>query len=148
MYFDLNVPVPTPALARSNAPVPAKKEKGKGKGPPASSNIAATFSPAQIAALETRIDLLVHCMPLFIWDGGLFSAELNHAVEYTVIAFNQVAHTRVDPKTHTNVLDGLVPMLRARAGVVFLKRLTIVLDEDSEKGFGLVYHFLLPSART
>jgi ribonuclease P/MRP protein subunit RPP1 len=55
-----------------------------------------------------------------------------------VIALNQVAQTRVDPRGHANVLDTLVAGLRKRPGVVFLKRLTIVLDEDSEKGFGLV----------
>jgi hypothetical protein len=47
-------------------------------------------------------------------------------------------YKRVDPKTHTNVLDGLLAQLRKRDGVAFMKRLTIVLDEDSEKGFGLV----------
>jgi ribonuclease P/MRP protein subunit RPP1 len=61
MYFDLNVPVPTPALARAGAPQPAKKDKGKGKAPPA--DAGASFSPAQLAALEARIDLLVHRAP-------------------------------------------------------------------------------------
>jgi hypothetical protein len=50
---------------------------------------------------------------------------------------------RLDPKTHINVLDPLLDGLRKRPGIVFLKRLTIVLDEDSEKGFGLVRHFPL-----
>ena len=45
---------------------------------------------------------------------------------------------RVDPKSHVNTLDPLLAVLRTRTGVAFLKRLTIVLDEDSEKGFGLV----------
>jgi len=42
-----------------------------------------------------------------------------------------------------------VRQLKRRPGVVFLKRITIVLDEDSEKGFGLVgdqaYSFHPPS---
>jgi ribonuclease P/MRP protein subunit RPP1 len=55
-----------------------------------------------------------------------------------VIAFNQSVNKKIDPKTHVNILDGLLKQLRARPGTVFLKRLTIVLDNDSEKGFGLV----------
>jgi ribonuclease P/MRP protein subunit RPP1 len=46
--------------------------------------------------------------------------------------------TKVDPKTHVNVIDGLLDRLKKRSGIVCLKRLTIILDEDSEKGFGLV----------
>ncbi len=46
-------------------------------------------------------------------------------------------HKRVE-KNHVNVLDSLLPVLRKRDGVLFLKRLNIVLDESSEKGFGLV----------
>lgn len=64
-------------------------------------------------------------------------------VGYTAVAFNQIAVKRVDPKSHVNILDGLVSRLRSRPGVVYLKRLTIVLDEDSEKGFGLVRVFVL-----
>jgi ribonuclease P/MRP protein subunit RPP1 len=52
-----------------------------------------------------------------------------------------VVYKRVDPKTHVNVLDGLIGQLRKRDGIAYLKRLTIVLDEDSEKGFGLVRDF-------
>ena len=55
-----------------------------------------------------------------------------------MLAFNQTVQKRVDPKTHVNTLDPLLSQLRKRTGVAFLKRLTIVLDEDSEKGFGLV----------
>jgi ribonuclease P/MRP protein subunit RPP1 len=36
------------------------------------------------------------------------------------------------------VLDSLLLSLRKRAGILYLKRLNIILDEDSEKGFGLV----------
>ena len=59
-------------------------------------------------------------------------------VGYTVFAFNQTAERKVDPKTFVNTLDPLFGQLRKRDGVVYLKRLTIVLDEESEKGFGLV----------
>ena len=62
-------------------------------------------------------------------------------VGYTAIAFNQIEHKKIDPKTHFNFLDPLLVLLRRRPGIVFLKRLTIVLDEDSEKGFGLVRLF-------
>ncbi|KIM82592.1 hypothetical protein PILCRDRAFT_70562, partial [Piloderma croceum F 1598] len=44
---------------------------------------------------------------------------------------------KIDPKTHVNELDPLLGPLRKRTGIIFLKWLTIVLDEDSEKGFGL-----------
>jgi ribonuclease P/MRP protein subunit RPP1 len=59
-------------------------------------------------------------------------------VGYSVLAFNQCIQTKVEPKTFVNVLDPLLRQLKKRPGVVYLKRLTIVLDEDSEKGFGLV----------
>ncbi|KAG6370488.1 hypothetical protein JVT61DRAFT_11975 [Boletus reticuloceps] len=51
-------------------------------------------------------------------------------VEYTIIALNQI-------KTHVNTLGKLLPQLKKRTGDVFLKRLTINIDKDSEKGFGL-----------
>lgn len=55
-----------------------------------------------------------------------------------MFAFNQTIQRKIDPKTHVNLLDSLLQQLRKRADVVYLKRLTIVLDEESEKGFGLV----------
>lgn len=58
-------------------------------------------------------------------------------VGYTVIAFNQTVRKKVDVKIDVNVLDGALKQLKPRTGIVYLKRLTIVLDEDSEKGFGL-----------
>lgn len=67
------------------------------------------------------------------------SAHLNkYAVGYSVFAFNQTIHKKLDPKTHQNLAQTLVSQLKRRPGVAFLKRITIVLDEDSEKGFGLV----------
>ena len=59
-------------------------------------------------------------------------------VGYTVLGFNQIVETKVDPKTHINIIDPLLGQLRKRAGVLYLKRLTVVLDEISEKGNGLV----------
>ena len=60
------------------------------------------------------------------------------------MAFNQTVERKVDPKTFVNTLDPLLGQLRKRPGVVYLKRLTIVLDEDSEKGFGLVRVYRIP----
>ena len=55
-----------------------------------------------------------------------------------MLALTQTARSKVDPRTFINVLDPLLSQLRTRSGILFLKRLTIVLDADSEKGFGLV----------
>ncbi|TFY56289.1 hypothetical protein EVG20_g8983 [Dentipellis fragilis] len=119
MYFDLNVPIPAPASG-STAPTTSKKGKGKQtqqQAAPASAP-AVIFSPAQITAIEARVDLLVH-------------------LGYTVIAFTQTVQKKIEQKAFVNVLDPLLGQLRKRPGIVYLKRLTIVLDEDSEKGFGL-----------
>ncbi|EAU86606.2 hypothetical protein CC1G_07802 [Coprinopsis cinerea okayama7 len=105
MFFDLNIAV----CASTGAPSKKGKEKQS----------VQTFSNAQIAALEAKIDILVH-------------------LGYTVIAFSQTVHKKVDSKTHCNPLDGLLSQLKPRPGIVFLKRLNVVLDEDSEKGFGLI----------
>ena len=64
-------------------------------------------------------------------------------VGYSIIGFSQTVNKRVDPKTHVNYLESLLGRLRTRPGIVYLKRLNIILDADSEKGFGLVsmkYH--------
>ncbi|KAF7419223.1 hypothetical protein PC9H_001810 [Pleurotus ostreatus] len=114
MFFDLNIPIPL-----SSFPSTAQSRKGKGKQTNAETPPASVFSPAQVNALESRINLLLQ-------------------LGYTVLAFNQVVHKKVDPKSHCNVLDSLLPQLKHRSGVIFLKRLTIILDEDSEKGFGLI----------
>ncbi|RPD81229.1 PHP domain-like protein [Lentinus tigrinus ALCF2SS1-7] len=113
MFVDLNVPVPT--LSKQQLSQAASK-KGKGKQEHNVPPLA--FTPAQVAAIETRIDTLVH-------------------LGYSVFAFNQTVERKVDPKTFVNTLDPLFGQLRKRDGVVYLKRLTIVLDEESEKGFGL-----------
>jgi len=114
MYIDLNIPVPSVDLPHTSR----QSKKGKGAVNQMQPPSKILYSPAQIAGVENRVDLLVH-------------------LGYTVLAFNQTVNKRVDPKTHLNVLDNLFERLRKRSGVVFLKRITIVLDEDSEKGFGL-----------
>ncbi|KAJ7631669.1 PHP domain-like protein [Mycena polygramma] len=112
MFFDLNLPVHHPQA--SSAQNTSKKNKGKQPQQP----VDVSYSPAQIGAIEARLDLLVH-------------------LGYTVIALNQTVQTAVVPKSHVNILDSLVAQLKPRPGVVLLKRLTIILDQDSEKGFGL-----------
>ncbi|KAI0260767.1 PHP domain-like protein [Gloeopeniophorella convolvens] len=114
MYFDLNIPIPAPS--GSAGQIQAQSNKGKGKqaqAPP-----AALFTPAQVAAIEARIDLLVH-------------------LGYSVLALNQTVRSKVEPKSFVNTLDPLLRQLKQRPGIVYIKRLTITLDEDSEKGFGL-----------
>ena len=115
MFFDLNVPV-----SPQNA-----------KGP-------------QISTIEAQVDILIHCQSQ---QSSLFNNNLaeQSQVGYSVIAFSQTVLKKVDPKNHSNFLDGLLNQLRPRPGILYLKRLNIVLDQDSEKGFGLVgldIHFL------
>ncbi|KAH0828809.1 RNase P subunit p30-domain-containing protein [Lanmaoa asiatica] len=112
MFFDLNVPV----VAHHGHGAALQSKKKKGKQPQATSTVV--FTPAQVATIEARIDLLVH-------------------LGYSVIAFNQTVEKKIDSKTHLNILDTLLPQLKNRTGIVSLKRLTIIIDEDSEKGFGL-----------
>ncbi|TFK23880.1 PHP domain-like protein [Coprinopsis marcescibilis] len=101
MFFDLNLTVSG-----------AVSKKGKEKQ-------TAFFSKAEIEALETKIDILVH-------------------LGYSVLAFSQTVNKKVDSKNHVNPLTSLLEHLKPRTGVLFLKRLNIILDEDSEKGFGLI----------
>ncbi|KAI9454198.1 PHP domain-like protein [Russula earlei] len=108
MYFDLNVPIPLPSGGLAT-----QFTKGKAKQVQ-----SPQFTPAQLTAIEARIDLLVH-------------------LGYSVLAFNQQIKTKVEPKTFINTLDPLLRHVKKRLGVIYLKRLTILLDEDSEKGFGL-----------
>ncbi|KAH8107300.1 RNase P subunit p30-domain-containing protein [Phellopilus nigrolimitatus] len=121
MFFDLNVPVPSPTTQAQPRSHTSKKNKAKQSVAPGQVQVAqeeVTFSPAQLAKLESRIDLLIR-------------------LGYTVVALNQIVKSKVDSKTHVNVLDPLLKQLRARQGLFLLKRLTIVLDEGSEKGNGL-----------
>lgn len=65
------------------------------------------------------------------------------SVGYSVIAFEQKVYSKVDAKTHANSLDPLLKQLRKRENIVYLKRLTLVLDEESEKGNGMVRNIAL-----
>ncbi|KAF8878521.1 RNase P subunit p30-domain-containing protein [Infundibulicybe gibba] len=118
MFFDLCVPVWNPSLSLPGQNQPSKKGKGKPTWPNASAPVS-LFTPAQVNALEDRVDLLVR-------------------LGYSVIAFTQTVHKKVESKSHVNFLEGLLATLRKRPGIVFLKRLNIILDHDSEKGFGLI----------
>ncbi|KAF9788129.1 RNase P subunit p30-domain-containing protein [Thelephora terrestris] len=118
MFFDLNIPIPTLQPLGPSATAPQSK---KGKAVAKQTNAQQSqlfFSPVQIAAIENRVELLVH-------------------LGYSVFAFNQAVHKKLDPKTHQNLAQTLLSQLKRRPGVAFLKRITIILDEDSEKGFGL-----------
>ncbi|KAF9047026.1 PHP domain-like protein [Hymenopellis radicata] len=110
--FDLNVPIASSFLGLNNA-----KKSNKGKQPVVGN--ALQYTGPQIAVIEARVDLLIH-------------------LGYTAIAFNQTVNKKVDPKTHVNILDILLKQLKPRKEIVYMKRLTIILDEDSEKGFGLI----------
>jgi ribonuclease P/MRP protein subunit RPP1 len=135
MYFDLNVLVPP--LSRTTGPTHAQSNKGKGKQVQ-----PALYSQAQIDAIEARIDFLVHCAHSLVVTVG--NVLIGRPVGYSVFAFNQCIETKIEPKTFVNVLDPLLHLVKKRPGIIYLKRLTIVLDGDSEKGFGLV-RFLFPS---
>ncbi|EIN05447.1 PHP domain-like protein [Punctularia strigosozonata HHB-11173 SS5] len=118
MYFDFNVPIrPPPSTGQAQQ---SKKAKGKQSQQASTSQQApnVVFPPGQLASIEKRIDLLVH-------------------MGYTVLALTQTLYKKLDQKSHVNILDPLLAQMQKRKGIVFLKRLTIVLDEDSEKGFGL-----------
>jgi len=131
MFFDLNVPV----VAHQGHGAALQSKKSKGKQPQVTSTNV-VFTPAQVVVIEARIDLLVHCQPFIPFIR--LSLTFESTVGYTVIALNQTVEKKIDPKTHVNILNTLLPQLKNRTGVVFLKRLTINIDEDSEKGFGLV----------
>jgi ribonuclease P/MRP protein subunit RPP1 len=65
-------------------------------------------------------------------------------VGYTVLAFNQTIESAFTANGHINYLDSLVQQLKKREGVIYLKRLTILMDDASDKGTGLVR--LLPKS--
>jgi ribonuclease P/MRP protein subunit RPP1 len=145
MYFDLNVPVPQPASLAASAAQPSKKaNKGKQAQASTASSPTVSFSHVQIIAIEARVDMLVHCpysqLQMTVLHGR---PDVPGLVGYTVLAFTQTVQKKVEQRTHANILDPLLAQLQKREGIVYLKRLTIVLDEDSEKGFGLVRVSLL-----
>jgi len=55
-----------------------------------------------------------------------------------VLAFNQTIEFGFTAHGHINYLDSLVQQLKKREGVIYLKRLTILMDDTSDKGTGLV----------
>ncbi|KAJ3751965.1 RNase P subunit p30-domain-containing protein [Lentinula raphanica] len=114
MFYDLNIPIAT-TTSTTTSTTSSKKGKNKQIQPSNSPQ----FTNAQLIAINAHLDLLIH-------------------LGYTVICFNQTVHKRVDPKTHVNALNELLEKLKPRQGVLFLKRLSVILDEDSEKGFGLI----------
>jgi ribonuclease P/MRP protein subunit RPP1 len=116
MYFDLNVPVNTSSAS------------GKGKGKAA---------PPPVGQINDKIEILVHC-PFILSARCSASAHISFwLVGYTVIALCQTVNKKIE-KNHVNFLDEILPGLKKRDGVLILKRLNIILDSDSEKGFGLV----------
>ncbi|KAG8833258.1 hypothetical protein FRC17_011033 [Serendipita sp. 399] len=122
MFFDLNIPVPAPGTLKFVSNM--SKKKGKQKTgvteQPETSQVpnVELFPSAQVEAIERRIDVLVH-------------------LGYTVLALNQIIQTCFSPNGHINYLNELVRKLKRRDGIIILKRLTIILDEGSEKGTGL-----------
>lgn len=66
MYFDLNVPV----VAHQGHGTALQSKKNKGKQPQATSTVV--FTPAQVTAIEARIDLLVHCQSFVAFFPLLF----------------------------------------------------------------------------
>ncbi|KDQ09304.1 hypothetical protein BOTBODRAFT_37216 [Botryobasidium botryosum FD-172 SS1] len=115
MYFDLDLPFPTAtAHSQTQSSSQSKKQKQKQKQGQQLADTVPCLTVSERQVLENKIDTLVH-------------------LGYTVIAVNFIVQSKYDPGTHQcPKLD-----LRPRDGVAILKRLTIVLDEGSEKGFGL-----------
>ncbi|KAF9653623.1 PHP domain-like protein [Thelephora ganbajun] len=118
MFFDLNVPIPA---SQPSGPSTTATQSKKGKAAAKQTHTQqpeSSFSQVQIAAIENHVELLIH-------------------LGYSAFAFNQTVHKKLDPKAHQNHAQTLISQLKRRPGVAFLKRITIILDEDSEKGFGL-----------
>ncbi|KAF8875768.1 hypothetical protein BD779DRAFT_1804513 [Infundibulicybe gibba] len=94
----------------------------KGKGKLTLQNVSATvslFTPAQVNALEDRVDLLVS--RIFgdrVYPDGAWQES-------------RIEITRQFP-------GGTPRTLRKRPRIVFLKWLNNILDHDNEKGFGLI----------
>ncbi|KIO32222.1 hypothetical protein M407DRAFT_111828 [Tulasnella calospora MUT 4182] len=97
-----------------NVPVgPVTEGSKKGKAPASANDV--DWSERDQAALDARLDVLAH-------------------LGYTVVALNQTIRGVFNPATHKNTLL----KIRERKDITVLRRLTIILTEDSEKGFGLV----------
>ncbi|KAG9050724.1 hypothetical protein FS837_003062 [Tulasnella sp. UAMH 9824] len=92
-----------------NVPVgPVTEGSKKGKAPASTNDV--DWSERDQAALDARLDVLAH------------------------LALNQTIRGVFNPATHKNTLL----KIRPRKDITVLRRLTIILTEDSEKGFGLV----------
>lgn len=64
MFFDLNIPISAPPTVKYIGNTSKKKGKqkaGASEQPDRTQNAAELFSPEQIAAIERRVDVLVHC---------------------------------------------------------------------------------------
>ncbi|KAG8980241.1 hypothetical protein FRB90_007722 [Tulasnella sp. 427] len=97
-----------------NVPVgPVTEGSKKGKAPATANDV--DWSERDQAALDARLDVLAH-------------------LGYTAIALNQTIRGVFNPATHKNTLL----KIRPREDITLLRRLTIILTEESEKGFGLV----------
>lgn len=124
MYFDLNVPVG-----------PVTEGSKKGKVPTVANDVE--WSERDQGALDARLDVLAHRMYPSLLHMIMLS-EVDHRalnlVGYTVVALNQTIRGVFNPATHKNTLL----KIRPRTDLTILRRLTIILTEDSEKGFGLV----------
>jgi ribonuclease P/MRP protein subunit RPP1 len=139
MYFDLNISVPPPPAVvnyhKQNKKGKQKPRQGKPIEPPNGS----WFSPEQIAAVDSRVEVLVYCTHATSHT-SVFSILMFWVciVGYTVFAFNQSIESAFTGHGHINYLDSLIQQLKPRDGVVYLKRLTILMDDMSDKGTGLV----------
>ncbi|KAG9110046.1 hypothetical protein FRC07_008241 [Ceratobasidium sp. 392] len=113
MFIDLNVPFNPSGFNVSTQNSEKQKQKQKGN-----SSVAVTapqtLSPTDLDAINSRLDTLVH-------------------LGYTIAALNYTVEGKIDPATHVNPLL----LVSSRKDIVVLRRLTIILDENSEKGFGL-----------
>ncbi|KAG8713576.1 hypothetical protein FRC08_013081 [Ceratobasidium sp. 394] len=112
MFIDLNVPF-SPSGFNAKAQT-SGKQKQKQKAGASAPVTTPTLSPSDLDAINSRLDTLVH-------------------LGYTIVALNYTVEGKIDPATHVNPLLS-VP---SRKDIVVLRRLTIILDEGSEKGFGL-----------
>ncbi|KAG8715585.1 hypothetical protein FRC09_016492 [Ceratobasidium sp. 395] len=114
MFVDLNVPF-VPSGIKANTQT-SGKQKHKQKASSSTIVAAAPLALAQadLDAINSRLDMLAH-------------------LGYAVVALNYTVEGKIDPATHVNPLLS-VP---SRKDIVILRRLTIILDENSEKGFGL-----------
>jgi len=127
-------PDPHPAtLGRSDA---VEERKGRRKTDPRSAARIILFADPDSHHGESRGTPYSSSVPSPSRVACSYANEC--VVGYSVFAFNQTIHKKLDPKTHRNLAQTLVAQLKRRPGVAFLKRITIVLDETSEKGFGLV----------